>query len=179
MALAVGFAVVISLKLLFSAATPHTLPSNIEIRGNSVTIDFAMTHIAADMGSASKDCFILHDGLGEETEAANAMLLTSTMDQLKEVGEAVALYGECDIMTNEIKSHSFTRVVMFAANENVAGKIKMLLHRLKYNPVIELTGRRLNIKEHTFEKRERVSPRTPEIIYLVDDVRIVRETAKK
>jgi hypothetical protein len=178
-ALLIILAVISLVKFIFTALPHQQVHKNIAYVGKNVVIDFGRAHLEAEMGNESNDSFLLLSGLGSETQAAEGMFLTHTGEQARMVKDASERYGQCDMLTIQARNNSFTRLVMFSSNPDAAQKIKGVVAQLDKEPVIALQGRRLSVTNHTFDHKVRRSPDIPEIIYLVDDITIIKYAADR
>ncbi len=178
-ALLIILAVISLVKFIFTALPQQEVYKNIAYEGKNVVIDFGRAHLEAELGNESDESFLLLSGLGSQTQAAEGMFLTHTGEQSRMVRDAYERYGQCDMLTIQARNNSFTRLVMFSSNPDAAQKILGVVAQLDKEPVVALQGRRLSVTNHTFDQKARRSPDIPEIIYLVDDIKIIEFAAQK
>lgn len=155
-------------------------PRDLQVKGNELLAHFGKTAIDAELGAVDRNSFILDNGYA--SKKAHGILIVTSAAKAQELAQYEHDYGECDILSNIVRHGQYTSIVLYGKDQEVQRKIKMLVDCPSWRkPVVEITGRRLKIKEYTYRKKPFASSNRSDLekMYLVEDIKILQGSCKR
>ena len=172
----ISVAIVIFIIFAFKAVR-NALPISkiIDIDGDYATIRYGDTFIKAKMNPETIEGFLVNNGF--EGKKSDGWFWVIPMEQAKAMKAQYGDFVHCDSPGASAAKGSLQMLVLFSADPQMRNKIKKVIKRSLNSPVVEIRGSKLEIEDHTVgnEKYRQFDLNTPELYYLIEDIRIAQE----